>query len=384
MDMKKAFDMVKHSILFEKLKNRKFPPIFLRLLIVMYKSQITKVKWEGTMSKSFEIKNGVKQGAVLSAILFCVYIDDLLKELRRKRDGCWMNKDFVGVIVYADDIVLLSPSIDGLQNMIDTCSRYAESHNLSFSTHVEPKRSKTKCMAFQRVKTKMNCLMLGGKELPWVNSVTYLGTTITDDPDCRMDQDILEKRAIYISRNNELMQEFYFANSKTKIWTNDVHNTCFHGSPLWDMSSRNFTMLEKTWNVSQRIMLSIPRASHRYLIEPLSKRPHIIKSLRQRFINFITKIKNSDKKVLRNVLEMIKGDCRSTTGLNIRLLKLLAGDINIEKIKVYKEPYKEIPYGSIWRLGMIEEILAIRSGEKMLDNYTQKDLDDILEVVCTS
>ena len=94
------------------------------------------------MSKSFEIKNGGKQGAVLSAILFCVYIDDLLKELRRKRDGCWMNKDFVGVIVYADDIVLLSPSIDGLQNMINTCSSYAESHNLSFSPHVEPKRVK--------------------------------------------------------------------------------------------------------------------------------------------------------------------------------------------------------------------------------------------------
>ena len=81
---------------------------------------------------------------------------------------------------------------------------------------------------------------------------------------------------------------------------------------------------------------------------------------------------------------MNKGDCRSTTGLNIRLLKLLAGDINIEKIKVYKEPYKEIPYGSIWSLGMIEENLAIKSGEKMLDNYTQKDLDDILEVVCNS
>ena len=78
---------------------------------------------------------------------------------------------------------------------------------------------------------------------------------------------------------------------------------------------------------------------------------------------------------------MNKGDCRSTTGLPF---KLLAGDINIEKIKVHKEPYKEIPYGSIWSLGMIEENLAIKSGEKMLDNYTQKDLDDILEVVCNS
>ena len=163
----------------------------------------------------------------------------------------------------------------------------------------------------------MNCPKLGEKTLPWVNSVTHLGSTITDNLDCKLHQDTLEKRAMYISRNNELMQEFYFTDPKTKIWSNDVFNTSFYGSPLWDMSSRNFEMLEKTWNVSQRIMLSIPRTSHRYLIEPLSKRPHIVKSLRQRFINFISKIKNSEKKVLRNTLELVKEDCRSTTGLNI-------------------------------------------------------------------
>ena len=92
--------------------------------------------------------NGVKQGAVLSAILFCIYIDDLIKKLRRNRDGCWVNNEYVGIIVYANDIVLLSPTIDGLQNMIDTCSVYAESHNLKFSTRENPTKSKTKCVAF--------------------------------------------------------------------------------------------------------------------------------------------------------------------------------------------------------------------------------------------
>ena len=63
-------------------------------------------------------------------MLFCVYIDDLIKTLQKKKTGCWINNSFVGIIVYTDDIVLLSPSIDGLQEMIDTCSDFAGKHNV--------------------------------------------------------------------------------------------------------------------------------------------------------------------------------------------------------------------------------------------------------------
>ena len=95
MDMKKAFDMVKHSLLFRKLIERNLPPIFTRLLIVMYISQTAKVKWENGLFDSYSITNGVKQGDVLSAILFCVYIDDLISQLRRNRTGCWVNGDML-------------------------------------------------------------------------------------------------------------------------------------------------------------------------------------------------------------------------------------------------------------------------------------------------
>ena len=59
-----------------------------------------------------------------------------------------MNNDYVGVLGYADDLFLLSPSIDGLQEMLLVCEKYAESHNLKFSTDNNPQKSKTKCMAF--------------------------------------------------------------------------------------------------------------------------------------------------------------------------------------------------------------------------------------------
>ena len=54
-----------------------------------------------------------------------------------------MNGEYVGIIVYADDIPLLSPSIDDLQKMIETCSKYAAKQNLRFSTNEKPNKSKT-------------------------------------------------------------------------------------------------------------------------------------------------------------------------------------------------------------------------------------------------
>ena len=77
MDMTKTFDKVQHSKLFLKLAEKGISPIFIRLLLEMYEKQQANVRWNGVISKSFPITNGVKQGAVLSPILYCIYIDGL-------------------------------------------------------------------------------------------------------------------------------------------------------------------------------------------------------------------------------------------------------------------------------------------------------------------
>ena len=51
--MTKAFDNVKHSVLFTKLLQKDIPPIYLRLLMVMYDNQMVNVKWDGLLSDSF-------------------------------------------------------------------------------------------------------------------------------------------------------------------------------------------------------------------------------------------------------------------------------------------------------------------------------------------
>ena len=84
MDMSKAFDSVKHSLLFEKLLQRGIPVVYTRLLLHMYRTQLTRVVWNNVESREFSISNGVKQGAVLSAILYCLYVNGLYRILRKK------------------------------------------------------------------------------------------------------------------------------------------------------------------------------------------------------------------------------------------------------------------------------------------------------------
>ena len=110
MDMTKAFDLVKHSTLFRKLLSKGIPVIFVRLLIFQYQNQKANVRWNGKFSYSFSLSNGVKQGAVLSPLLYCFYSNDLFKILRKNKTGCWISGKFVGVLGYADDTLLLCPT----------------------------------------------------------------------------------------------------------------------------------------------------------------------------------------------------------------------------------------------------------------------------------
>ena len=135
-------------------------PIIVRFILVSYKRQSANVRWNAETSNHFEIGNGVKQGAIISAVLYCVYTNGLFEELRRIKAGCYIGRDFVGVLGYADDLFLLSPTLDGLQDMLKVCEKYAKQYNLAFSTNENPNKSKTKCLAFLHKERELRQLKL--------------------------------------------------------------------------------------------------------------------------------------------------------------------------------------------------------------------------------
>ena len=86
MDCSKAFDTIQHSKLFQKLLHVGVPPVVVRMLIYLYKKQTADVRWKNKYSFEFSVRNGVRQGAVLSPILFCFYMNNLFKLLRDSRN----------------------------------------------------------------------------------------------------------------------------------------------------------------------------------------------------------------------------------------------------------------------------------------------------------
>ena len=144
LDCSKAFDKCRFDKLFSKLIKKGLPLIVVRVLVFIYEEQTGWVKLAGSRSQIFKLTNGTRQGSVISPVLFSVYLDDLLKELRKLQLGCHIGGYWLGGCGYADDLILLAPSRDVLQRMIQVCEVYASEHNLEFSTHPEPSRSKTK------------------------------------------------------------------------------------------------------------------------------------------------------------------------------------------------------------------------------------------------
>ena len=130
LDATKAFDRVNYVKLFNLLLERNLPGVIIRLLFDSYSRQFVHTRWNSALSDPIPMENGVKQGGVLSPILFCIYFDELLKRIERTGIGCHIGHHFYGGLGYADDVVLLSPTVRGLQLLINTCEKFATEHNV--------------------------------------------------------------------------------------------------------------------------------------------------------------------------------------------------------------------------------------------------------------
>ena len=84
---------------------------------------------DGVFSADFCVNCGVRQGGILSPLLFNVYVDELIDSLSDSGFG----SQFFGCIMYADDLIMLSPSLKGLQSMFNLCDAYAKTHFLIFN-----------------------------------------------------------------------------------------------------------------------------------------------------------------------------------------------------------------------------------------------------------
>ena len=118
------------------------PVHIIRILFVLHYNLCIKVSWNGCFSESFYTLNGVKQGGILSPSLFSIFINDLLQGLESLGIGCFVGQCYYGSIAYADDIILLAPTLHVMRIMFQFCSDYASDNNILFNPN------KSQCLKF--------------------------------------------------------------------------------------------------------------------------------------------------------------------------------------------------------------------------------------------
>jgi len=89
------------------------PAVLIHLLFYWYSISYNCVRWENILSRPYRLLAGIRQGGVLSPVLFSKYVNDMLDKFAKF--GCYFKGIAVSAIMYADDIILLSPSICELQ-----------------------------------------------------------------------------------------------------------------------------------------------------------------------------------------------------------------------------------------------------------------------------
>ena len=387
MDMSKAFDMVEWGELFSTLRTKGVHAIFLRLLLFIYRNQQCNVKWAGKYSQLFRVSNGVRQGAVSSAILFSVYIDELFRLLRRSRLGCHISGVYLGCFGYADDLFLLSSSRTGLQAMVDTCHEFASSKNLHFSTHENPGKSKTKCISFSKKYGAIDSTLpikLDGVPLPWVSQVKHLGNMLQQDNSMRVD--MCQKRGKFIGKMQSLFQEFSYVDPSVFMKVINLFNTSFYGSSLWDLFSSDCDKIFKSWNVTVRQAFGVHRCTHRYFIEAISESMHPKVMLLSRYVTFVNSLRKSSKLGVRLLTRLAEGDNRTVMGRTLSNLIRMCNLTSLEQLTSTKVKenvvYQSIPAEEQWRIGVAKELLQLRSNVLTLEGFTSDEVEKILDHIC--
>ena len=119
IDLSKAFDSVNHDLLWTKLSTFGVSTKLLSILTRMYINATSVVRYDGYTSNEFRFAKRLRQGCPLIPLLFCVFISDLDYTLKSSSTGkITMDREEISVIMFADDLVLLADSSEGLKQSL--------------------------------------------------------------------------------------------------------------------------------------------------------------------------------------------------------------------------------------------------------------------------
>ena len=287
--------MVDHGVLFRTLRDRGLPLPILRFMLSWYATQQMQVRWGTCLSDVFHVSNGVRQGSVLSPVLFAVYLDGLLAELSGSGVGCYWGSLFAGAFCYADDIVLLAPCASALRTMLDICSSYAVSHGLEFNAN----KTQLICFYTSSIRQYTATIFFENIPLQYSEHVTHLGHILSSNLNDK--EDIVRVVKDMNRKANTVLCTFGSADPFVKCFLIKSFCLSLYGCTLWSLSSSSIKIIEVALNKILRKVWNLPHHSHTAIIHCVALVPTICNLLYKRFCSLYSCALSSSSLLVKSI-----------------------------------------------------------------------------------
>ena len=247
VDFKKAFDSVWHKGLYLKLLENGIGGRFYDLVKDLYSNTQCAVKISGHRTPFFSYNRGVRQGCVLSPLLFNLFINELPNLFEKANSDPFLlpNGTRISSLLYADDLVILSRTKSGLQNCLDSLHEWSKKWLMNINLE------KTKVMILQKQNSKLPQLnfTLGDKHIHITNEYTYLGLKLTSNTKFSFATQQLSEKALHALFKIRKHLDFHKLPPKLamKIFDGIVSPILLYNSEVWGAYVNNdFTKWDKT------------------------------------------------------------------------------------------------------------------------------------------
>ena len=253
IDLSKAFDKIDHDIMVNKLKDSGLPCKIVDILEYMIKNTWVHVNYNSTVGNVWKIETGTRQGGVLSPILFNYYIKTSIDDVIKENAGCMLNGIKWNVLAYADDILIMAPSSNGLQSLIDKFG--ISIMNVKLTVNVD----KSKYIVFKKSKNDNieSSIYLYGEQLKRVYECKYLGIILDENKMNKKDSDRL--MSDFLIQFNSLYQKFSFTSSNVLHFLFKTYASSFYGVELWYNDKNRKKLLH---NISVSYHKAVKRIAH--------------------------------------------------------------------------------------------------------------------------
>ena len=239
-DLASAFDTVEYPVLLSHLKNSGISGKTWRLIKDWYSDVHSYVRVGKATSSSFTVSRGVRQGSVLSPLLFLLVIDPLLLEFRRRSSGPSVCGLYLGAFSHADDIRTLSTNLSDCQCQINLVKDFASSQGLMLNVE------KCEAVVSPSAPANMSHIEAGPLQIPLTNSARCLGAWWSPSLSCEkwVNNNIEKARRAFFARGSGVFHGKLNPLSSKNIIEHCVLPCLLYGAESWILNHSLLAKLE--------------------------------------------------------------------------------------------------------------------------------------------